>query len=1216
MAVDPAVTTPESAALIGVSTLRRYLSPVPETVIASALVNQVTITAPTAQLTVDNTSVDWADVTEGMTVYIGTTSGARDIGTFRVRKAGSATILYIGETSSQDVGRIPIAIRLSGIVNNAYITVLQQWNIDSVLPVINAATGAIYEDYDLTVSTNNTTPPPLVNIKINGRRNHLATLIADGATFALSAIAAPASWPTSAGESFTYAWTTPASGWANVAGETTTTLTADVDPGNYVLYLTVTGSASGATKRVVVVHVHDNDVNPPLLISEMPRSDNRDRTGRRMSFDLYSNRLESIPNGAACFYFEMPTWANQWVDSEGVLAEALDDSEDEIDVDDGSLFAEDDIILIGSEQMLVTAIATNTLTVTRAYNGTTAAAHDDASVIYVYAPATDVPTATRQMFGWVQRQDKSTESGLRQATIDLVSPSFLLAGLNSTSQVVTAVASPANWQQVKPTISTASFMAWYMLRWRCANVLLLFNFTPFSTAAAGQRLPSWTVDKGTVLQQIQSLATERGNFGCDSEGEFYFLRHPSLINYADRASIVVRDSVDASIYSSASNPRELSNRVQQVRGEGFSWDGAAALPTPYYSDAPKVPAQGTSQIKLPAQVVTGQSELNQLTGDRYMHANNPYPNITYTVKRNRDVIEPAQMCFVDITIPVNLSSDGIAYEGNIIPLTVQKVHNADGTSDITVTGEGETHNVPGDYVPVPVANDSVYVPDFVPDPIDPLPLPNLGDFGSVIVPNSVPSPQGAPVSPGKGAIWVNGNGAAIKRTLDISVEPPTVDDVTPSDAFFTNFVMVVHDKSDNFSRAAYALGNDGTDSKVAYTTDIYADTVQWDVGGTLDGIYTQIESAGMSSLAGSVSVYSPIRDEISTTVTPSATVDLPGNNTGIAITTGDLISLKATLEWCYGLATPEECVNADGDPTNDGGNQPPPHTGAMIPDVYLGRLVARVGTTGPWIDIGVSGSFIASATDDLYLSINDLTGFFGDNFGSISVDVIVNGGTGKAFVSTSDDYGATWAEQDIGATSGGVDAAFCLSRFGSVSLAAIDATLEKASTFGGTFSSVTGGGTTATYPIAARIPWFKIGNKSATNNGTSPDFYMASAVAISTESLWKVIGGTKTAITPSVTGTKALAPTSNSIGTYSANRVCFIGDVGSTRYIFKSTNSGTSWSQVVVPGATSVRAQRFSPSGLIWIAATSADVRYSSNGGVSWSSRTVYGGAIYCELFG
>lgn len=1232
MAINPPLTNAEQAALAGVSTLARYISVVPDTVVGTARVNQATFVYPLAQLTVDSTS-GWSDVTEGMTVYIGSTSGGHERGIYRVRLTPGSTTLYLGETSSQDVGEVPIAIRTAGFTDNDYVTVLQRFDIFSILPVINPATGQIYEDFSLVPGTNNTTPAPLVDIVINNRRNHLATLIADGDTFALEAVATPTSWTTSSGESYTYAWTVPASGWSSVTGDTTDTLNADVEPGNYILLLEVTGSLSGTTERVCMVHVHDATTNPPLLISEMPRSDTRDRTGRRMSFDLYNNRLASIPDGAMCIYFEMPTWANQWVDSTGVTAEALDDSETAVDVDDGSLFAEDDILLINSEQMFVVSIATNTLTVTRGYNGTTAAAHITAQTIYLYDPATDVPTATRQFVGWLTRQDKSGTEGLRQATIELVSPSYLLGLLNSTSQVVQAVSSPATWQQVKPALSTSSFMCWYMLRWRCANIIRLFNYTPFAVDPVGQRLPSWTIDKGTVLQQLQLLATERGNFGCDSEGEFYFLRNPNLIAYADRGSVVVRDEVNASLYSSVSNPRELQNRVAQVRGEAFSWDGAAALPTPYYSDAPKAPGQGTAQIKLPAQVVEDQDELNQLTGDRYAQANNPYPAVNYKILKNRDVIEPAQMAFVEVTIPDYLSASGVAYQANTIPLSVTKTHNTNGTSDIDVTGEGETHNLPGDTVPVPVSNDSIYTPDFVPDPIDPLPLPSLGEFNSVVVPTAVPSPQGKTVSPGKGAIWVVADGSAIQRTFDITVEPPVVEDITPTDAFFTDYKMVVHDKSTNFSRGAYVLGNDGTDSKVAYTTDVYADTVTWVTGtDSLPGIYTQMESMGMPSLEGGVAVYSADDGGWTQTIDLTSTLDgfsivgaLGTFTPGVGVVYGDSTNFRAAALNRTISATTITSATMIFDITK-GTFNPSSATGAIYLDSVL---VERVDPPLPpdgndrtltWTGVAPGITildFIAVSSYDgsapyVYSGDVTMTGLILTGRGTNPFTGIP---TNSSQVATSDDYGDTWMTKVVGPTPTG-DGAFCLSRFGPVALAAADATLEKAIEVGGSFHPVSGGGTTGTYPIAARIPWKKIGNPSKSNNSTAPDFYLASAAAVSGDSLWKVIGGSKTAVTPAVSGTDALGVSSNCIGTYASNRICFIGDVSGTLYIFSSKNSGTSWVYTAVPGAISVRAQRFSPSGLIWIAATATDLRYSDDGGITWDSRTVADGGLFVEIFG
>jgi hypothetical protein len=52
-------------------------------------------------------------------------------------------------------------------------------------------------------------------------------------------------------------------------------------------------------------------------------------------------------------------------------------------VDDGTQFQSGQTVLIGTEQMLVTSISGNNLTVARALNGTSAAAHADNSDIYI-----------------------------------------------------------------------------------------------------------------------------------------------------------------------------------------------------------------------------------------------------------------------------------------------------------------------------------------------------------------------------------------------------------------------------------------------------------------------------------------------------------------------------------------------------------------------------------------------------------------------------------------------------------------------------------------------------------------------------------------------------------------------------------------------------------------------------------------------------------------
>ena len=54
------------------------------------------------------------------------------------------------------------------------------------------------------------------------------------------------------------------------------------------------------------------------------------------------------------------------------------------DVGDGTKLAIGQTILIDSEQLYITGIATNNITVTRGVNGTTAASHSNSTDIYIY----------------------------------------------------------------------------------------------------------------------------------------------------------------------------------------------------------------------------------------------------------------------------------------------------------------------------------------------------------------------------------------------------------------------------------------------------------------------------------------------------------------------------------------------------------------------------------------------------------------------------------------------------------------------------------------------------------------------------------------------------------------------------------------------------------------------------------------------------------------
>lgn len=83
------------------------------------------------------------------------------------------------------------------------------------------------------------------------------------------------------------------------------------------------------------------------------------------------------------------------VTSAATTNEALDASETAVDVTNGTAFEIGQTILVGSEQMYITAIATNTLTVERRANGTTAATHTTLAAIDVYQYPANVVQACR-----------------------------------------------------------------------------------------------------------------------------------------------------------------------------------------------------------------------------------------------------------------------------------------------------------------------------------------------------------------------------------------------------------------------------------------------------------------------------------------------------------------------------------------------------------------------------------------------------------------------------------------------------------------------------------------------------------------------------------------------------------------------------------------------------------------------------------------------------
>lgn len=312
MSVDGALTATELTALEGPTTVRRFLSVVPNTVVATAEIAALPSGYEIASCTTTDESADWSDVRAGMTFRLESSLGVFK-GLYRVRKAPSGSTFYFMETGLPDSGLFPINLRNVAWAVGDVITVYNRYDLWTVLPRIvypgTGLTATIYEDYDESVGTNNTTPENIVNIEARDSRGnhgrHISTLVT-GTDDIMIFTALALKWGTSSGSSVSYAWTVPGS-WTNVSGEDTAALMATVPVGYHQLLLTVTDTISGTVQRIVNVWVHHETDYPPIRIAAIG-SDQEDRTGRRITFTLNDQALADIPDGAMVNYWEDCTW--------------------------------------------------------------------------------------------------------------------------------------------------------------------------------------------------------------------------------------------------------------------------------------------------------------------------------------------------------------------------------------------------------------------------------------------------------------------------------------------------------------------------------------------------------------------------------------------------------------------------------------------------------------------------------------------------------------------------------------------------------------------------------------------------------------------------------------------------------------------------------------------------------------------------------------------
>jgi hypothetical protein len=102
-------------------------------------------------------------------------------------------------------------------------------------------------------------------------------------------------------------------------------------------------------------------------------------------------------------------WSSAWRDSGDEVGDAsgINASVTSITVGAGSRFGRGQTLKVGDEFMYLANISANSLAVERGLNGSTAAAHDKDTAIYIYVPPREVQRVALRLATWLYKQRES-----------------------------------------------------------------------------------------------------------------------------------------------------------------------------------------------------------------------------------------------------------------------------------------------------------------------------------------------------------------------------------------------------------------------------------------------------------------------------------------------------------------------------------------------------------------------------------------------------------------------------------------------------------------------------------------------------------------------------------------------------------------------------------------------------------------------------------------
>lgn len=703
-------------------------------------------------------------------------------------------------------------------------------------------------------------------------------------------------------------------------------------------------------------------------------------------------------------------------------------------------------------------------------------------------------------------------------------------------------------------------------------------------------MASYSVDQASVLEQCNRLLnTTNRVFEYAPTGEIRTGRKLVYETTSNRNSattvhtFTTRDLItDASGGVMYSISQDMVTTIGRLRGSGGAYIASQQKYQPYQSMVPAVaPTDGDDSGQLTEQILTanvsGFAELGERTANAFAEAQPPVLLTAQILPAYMGLVPSLSRWYV-FDIPEITNNRGITYSSERWLLTSLSAQfdPSTGFPRLTAVFRAETEgsgyqtivqippeatDYPNPVMPItnPYPNLPTAPDIFYPDPDD-IPPEDMPPFD----PNEIADVT-RPNDPGTNHEQQNSTGLAGMAWSDSTVYSVTqlgalaqFADVTPSNL---DGLTVRDGKLSRFDNKGYVLASDGTTETKFFRTNAFGavDYAQTELFGDYQIMRTTGIAGrlyiGYGTSCGATFIFDSLAS-LPSDVTLFETRVPPSTSVG-QIFTATYYSLPFTP-----LTRPIPTTSAenqfiflrfDRDFECDGSvtcTFRKLNNNTMFQYIYTSDdgVTWTLRDSNSWgLAFGV-GNYTLTWTNSGAISYRYLRVYgYHTNFQMVSVTI--GSGTSGATTRYTNDNGSTFGSgQVIGTAASGIagmDAVLVGTRF----YASQDGKVRQADS-GGAYSDATGGTTTGTYPLCIVA------------YGTSSDKYiLASVASVSGESVWRVVSGTPTAITPNDGTNDGIAVSPNCIAMADGIETHIVGifSFGGTRKIAYSTDTGATW---------------------------------------------------------